>query len=230
MSSGTSSPGSETSTGTNTGTNTGPTHHADRLDSVARSVANGRRDGAETKTVTVSQSYPVGVEELWSAVTDGERISRWLMPISGDLRLGGHYQLEGNAGGTIEECVPRQRIAVTWEYAGDVSWVVATLSGDDSGSTLHVEHIAHVEAQRWQEFGPGAVGIGWDSMLLGLTLHLESGDGMDRDVAAAWVASEDGRAFMRRSGEAWRRAQVEAGEDEASARAAADRCIAAYLG
>jgi uncharacterized protein YndB with AHSA1/START domain len=206
------------------------THHATRLGSVERTVASGSRDGADTKTVTVSQRYPVGLDELWSAVTDGERISRWLMPISGDLRLGGSYQLEGNAGGTIEECLPRERIAVTREFGGEVSWVVATLSGDGTESALRVEHVAHVDAQRWEEYGPGAVGIGWDSMLLGLTLHLESGSGMDRDAAAAWVASEDGRAFMRGSGEAWCRAQVAAGEDEAAARAAADRCIAAYLG
>jgi uncharacterized protein YndB with AHSA1/START domain len=216
---------------TSTSGSTEQTHHADRLEAVSRTVGSGSRDGADTKTVTVCQRYPVGIGELWSAVTDGERISRWLMPISGDLRLGGHYQLEGNAGGTVEECVPRERVAVTWEFGGEVSWVVATLSGDESASTLLVEHIAHVDAQRWDEFGPGAVGIGWDSMLLGLTLHLESGGGgMDRDAAAAWVASDDGRTFMRRSGEAWCRAQVDAGEDEAAARASAERCIAAYLG
>lgn len=205
-------------------------NHTARLDSVTRTVTSGRRDGADTKTVTVSQSYPVGIDELWAAVTDGERISRWLMPITGDLRLGGRYQLEGNAGGTIEECVPRDRIAVTWEYGDEVSWVVALLTGDEHASALHVEHIAHVDAERWDQFGPGAVGIGWDSMLLGLTLHLSSGAGMDREEAAAWVASDDGRAFMRRSGEAWCRAQIDAGEDEDAARAAADRCIAAYLG
>ncbi|HET7799665.1 MAG TPA: SRPBCC domain-containing protein [Humibacillus xanthopallidus] len=215
---------------TSSTSSTEPTHHADRLGTVDRMVASGSRDGADTKTVTVSQSYPVGIDDLWSAVTDSERISRWLMPISGDLRLGGHYQLEGNAGGTIEECVPRERIAVTWEFAGEVSWVVATLSGGHTESALRVEHVAHVDAQRWEEYGPGAVGIGWDSMLLGLTLHLESGSGMDREEAAAWVASDDGRAFMRGSGDAWCRAQVDAGEDEAAARAAADRCIAAYLG
>ena len=216
---------------TSTNGSTEQTHHADRLDAVRRTVGSGSRDGADTKTVTVSRRYPVGIAELWSAVTDGERISRWLMPISGDLRLGGHYQLEGNAGGTVEECVPHERIAVTWEFGGEVSWVVATLSGDESESALLVEHIAHVDAQRWEEYGPGAVGIGWDSMLLGLTLHLESGGGgMGRDEAAAWVASDDGRTFMRRSGEAWCRAQVDAGEDEAAARAAADRCIAAYVG
>ena len=119
---------------------------------------------------------------------------------------------------------------VTWEYGAEVSWVVALLTGDEHASALHVEHIAHVDAERWDQFGPGAVGIGWDSMLLGLTLHLSSGAGMDREEAAEWVASDDGRAFMRRSGEAWCRAQIDAGEDEDAARAAADRCIAAYLG
>ena len=206
------------------------THHADRIEAVTRTVASGQRDGADTKTVTVSQSYPVGIDELWAAISDGDRISRWLMPISGDLRLGGRYQLEGNAGGTIEECVPRERIAVTWEYGDEVSWVVARLTGDDDESSLHVEHVAALDAQRWEEYGPGAVGIGWDSMLLGLTLHLSSGVGLDRDEAAAWVASEDGRAFMRRSGEAWYRAQVDSGEDAEAARLAADRSIAAYLG
>ena len=125
---------------------------------------------------------------------------------------------------------PRERIAVTWEYADEVSWVVARLSGDDSASSLHVEHVAHVDAQRWEQFGPGAVGIGWDSMLLGLTLHLSSGAGMDRESAAAWVASDAGREFMRRSGEAWCRAQIDSGEDADAARAASERCIAAYLG
>ena len=113
-------------------------NHTARLDSVTRTVTSGRRDGADTKTVTVSQSYPVGIDELWAAVTDGERISRWLMPITGDLRLGGRYQLEGNAGGTIEECLPRERIAVTWEYGDEVSWVVALLTGDEHASALHV--------------------------------------------------------------------------------------------
>ncbi len=204
--------------------------HVDRLDTVTRTVTNGERDGIPTKSVTLSQAYPVGVHELWDAVTDGERISRWLMPITGDLRLGGHYQLEGNAGGTIEECVPAERLAVTWEYGGEVSWVVARLTGDDTSSSLHVEHVAHVDDERWGQFGPGAVGIGWDMMLLGLTLHLSSGVGMTPEEGAAWTATDDGRAFMRGSGKAWCEAQVASGEDEVAAREASERCLTAYLG
>ena len=65
---------------------------------------------------------------------------------------------------------------------------------------------------------------------VGLTLHLSPGRGMDRESAAAWVASDAGREFMRRSGEAWCRAQIDSGEDADAARAASERCIAAYLG
>lgn len=44
---------------------------------------------------------------MWDACTDPERIPRWFLPISGDLRLNGRYQLEGNAGGAITEAAAR---------------------------------------------------------------------------------------------------------------------------
>jgi uncharacterized protein YndB with AHSA1/START domain len=203
---------------------------AGQLAGVQRNVATRERDGAPTKVVTLEQTYPVSREELWDACTRAERISRWLMPISGDLVLGGHYQLEGNAGGTIEQCERPELIAVTWEYGGDVSWVVATLTGGGERATLRVEHTAHVDQERWDQFGPGAVGIGWDMMLLGLSLHLSTGASMEPAEGLAWAASDAGKAFMKESGEAWRDAQVAAGEDTQLAQASAERCLAAYTG
>jgi hypothetical protein len=44
------------------------------------------------------------------------------------------------------------------------------------------------------------------------------------------MASEDGRRFMKLSGEAWYDASIAAGADRDWARAAANRCVAAYLG
>jgi uncharacterized protein YndB with AHSA1/START domain len=202
----------------------------DHVRSIDRTVSAGERAGAPTKSVTVTQSYPVGVADLWDAVTTGERISRWLMPITGELRIGGRYQLQGNAGGVVEECVPTERIAVTWEYGGDVSWVVATLSGGDDQSSLTVVHTAHVDDERWAEFGPGAVGIGWDMMLLGLSLYLESSTSLEPAEAAAWTMSPEGKQVMTESGTAWRDAQIASGDDEDAARAASERCIAAYTG
>ena len=74
------------------------------LGAVERSVSSLERDGLPAGAVTLSRSYATTVEDLWDAVTNGERIPRWFLPISGELELGGRYQLEGNAGGVITAC------------------------------------------------------------------------------------------------------------------------------
>jgi uncharacterized protein YndB with AHSA1/START domain len=207
------------------------TRTLDQIDAVARVAATGSRDGLETKSVVLTQTYPVSLADLWDACTDAERIPRWLMPISGDLRLGSRYQLEGNAGGVIEECVPQERIALTWEFGGGISWVVATFAATDEGATVKVEHTAPVDEERWLEFGPGAVGIGWDMMLLGLSLHLSpGGPSITPDKAMEWQMSPDGIEFMKRSVTAWVDAHVASGDDRAAAESAGERCLAAYTG
>ena len=56
--------------------------------------------------VVASRSYDTDIDDLWEAITNAERIPRWFLPITGELRLGGRYQLQGNAGGTITACEP----------------------------------------------------------------------------------------------------------------------------
>jgi hypothetical protein len=46
----------------------------------------------------------------------------------------------------------------------------------------------------------------------------------------AWLGSDDGKQFVHRSSDDWRRASVAAGTDEAAASAAAARTTAAYTG
>jgi uncharacterized protein YndB with AHSA1/START domain len=188
-------------------------------------------EAGEARTVTISQAYDAAVDDVWDACTNPERIPRWLMPIEGDLRLGGRYQLQGNAGGTIERCDPPKSFAATWEYGGDISWVEVRLAPEEDGRTrLEIDHIAHVDDERWAEFGPGAVGVGWDMMVMGLSLHLAGGAAQDPEESAAWAASDEGRQFITLSSERWYEASVAFGTDEAAARTAADRTTAAYTG
>ncbi|HKQ42111.1 MAG TPA: polyketide cyclase, partial [Pseudonocardia sp.] len=93
-----------------------------------------------------------------------------------------------------------------------------------------LEHIAHVDDARWTEFGPGAVGVGWDSMLLGLVLHLERDASITPDKAMEWLVSPEGVRFVTESSEAWCAAAIAAGEEPAAAEAAAKRTTAAYTG
>ena len=55
------------------------------LGAVKRSVASLERDGQPARAVVLSREYATTVEDLWDALTSGERIPRWFLPISGDL-------------------------------------------------------------------------------------------------------------------------------------------------
>jgi len=137
-----------------------------------------------------TRTYDTSIDDLWEALTDPERIPRWFLPVSGDLHEGGRYQLEGNAGGTITRCRPPDLLAVTWEYGGDVSWVTVRLTSvSDEACRLELEHMAHPD-DRWDLYGPGATGVGWDLSLVGLARHLATGAGFKgRGEVRIWDAS-----------------------------------------
>lgn len=200
-----------------------------QINAVQRKVGTRVLEAGEARTVTISRTYGATIEDVWDACTNAERIPRWFLPVSGELRPGGHYQLEGNAGGTIERCDPPKSFFATWEYGGEVSWIEVRLTAEATGKTrLEIEHIAHVGDSRWAEFGPGAVGIGWDMVVMGLSLYLSGRPVMDPRSSAAWAASEEGKRFMKLSGDHWCEAHIASGGDEAEARGMAERTIAAY--
>jgi uncharacterized protein YndB with AHSA1/START domain len=205
---------------------------SEQTSATRREVQTRAIDGRQAHVVRLARTYETSVEDLWSACTEAERIPRWLLPISGELRLGGHYQLEGNAGGTITRCDPPRHLAASWEYGGSVSWIELTLTPRDSGATeLVLEHISHVDDdEKWETFGPGAVGVGWDLMLKALTDHLASGTALDHDQAHEWMASEAGRHFMTHSAQGWMTADIQAGADADRARNAAAQTTAFYTG
>jgi len=201
------------------------------IGAVTRTVEQRDHNGRSARVVIATRSYSAGIAEVWDAMTDAERISRWFLPISGDLRIGGRYQLQGNAAGEVTGCEPPRLLAVTWEFGGEVSWLTIRLNERAKELTmLELEHMAYVDDSRWKQFGPGAVGVGWDMALMGLGRHLATGASADPKAAIAWLSSPDGKIFVARSSNDWARASVASGTDPAQARAAAARTTAAYAG
>lgn len=198
----------------------------EEISTVERSVGTRTLAAGEARVQTVARDYPTDLDDLWSACTDPDRLPRWFLPVSGELRLGGRYQLEGNAGGTVEACDPPRSFSATWEFGGEVSWVTVTLTPVDATTTrFALEHVAHVDDERWAEYGPGATGVGWDGALLGLRLHLT-----DPDAPKPAEDSPELHPFLVASARAWEAAAVAAGDLPEHARAAADRCVAFYTG
>ena len=201
---------------------------SDQISAVTRSLGTRTLEAGEAHVATITRTYGTDLHDLWEACTSAERIARWLLPVTGELRLGGRYQLEGNAGGVVERCDPPHGFAATWEFGGGLSWITLRLTAVDAGHTrFELEHVAHVDDAMWAEYGPGATGIGWDISLLCLHRHLAD-PAADRLDEAAWAATDEGRRFMTGSGDSWCAADVAAGADATLARAAADRTITAF--
>lgn len=202
-----------------------------QLNAVRRTVGRTTFEARAARVVSVSQTYDTDAADLWDACTSLDRIPRWFLPITGDLQVGGRFQLEGNASGEVLTCEPPRSFTTTWESMGATSWVEVTIAAvGENRATFTLDHIMHADDddEFWLQFGPGAVGVGWDSGLLGLAGYLSGGDGITPEEGAAWAAGAEGRAFMAGASELWYQAALAAGEDPAQARAAADRTTEAY--
>ena len=187
----------------------------EQLHAVRREVGTGSLPAGAAKTVSLRRAYPADIEDVWDALTDPERIVRWFLPVSGDLRLGGHYQLEGNAGGEIRVCEPPRRLQVTWIFGDapgpeDSSIVEVRLQPTDDGTLLELEHVAVVPPEFWDQFGPGSVGVGWDLSLIGLAMHLA---GEERGELADLERDPAMRECMTESSNLWGAAYAASGAD-----------------
>ncbi|MFC9942718.1 SRPBCC family protein [Streptomyces pratensis] len=204
----------------------------DEISRVHREVGTRRVASDEAGTVLLRRTFDAGTADVWGAVTSPERIARWFLPVTGDLRAGGSYQLEGNAGGEILECVPGERLRVSWLFGPDpgFSEVEVRLRPEGGDRTvLELEHASVVPEEFRSQYGPGAVGIGWDLALLGLGWHL-AGDGISPEEAEDWQTSPEAKAFVSRSGEEWGRAFAVSGADPETVTATTVATIAFYTG
>jgi uncharacterized protein YndB with AHSA1/START domain len=198
------------------------------LGAVQRTVKALERDGKPARAVILARSYDTDIDDLWNALTSAERLPRWFLPVEGDLKPGGRYQLKGNAGGTITDCHPPSRLGLTWEMMGQVSWVEVQLARESAERTrLTLTHTAHL-SDFWKQYGPGAVGVGWELGLMGLALHVD--DPAAKFDEAQFSALPEAKPYMRASSEGWGEAAIASGEDAAQSRAAVLATTAFYTG
>ncbi|GAA3262732.1 SRPBCC family protein [Nonomuraea helvata] len=169
------------------------------------------KDG-DIKTVVLRRHFDAEIKDVWDACTDAERLNRWFLPVTGDLRLGGTYQLQGNAGGEILRCEPPSLLKVSWLFGPNpgFSEVEVQLSAQDGGTLFELRHSAEMPPEMWDQYGPGATGVGWDLALLGLGLYLATGSkgGIDENT---FHETSEGRRYITESSRAWGEAHKAAG-------------------
>lgn len=179
------------------------------INAIHREVIRRQGPDGEEVAVLVRRTYDGPIADVWDALTDPERMKRWFLPVSGDLQVGGKFQLEGNAGGEILRCEPPRLLRVT--FGGPTSLVELRLSAEDEGAgeggdedgegrtLLELEHTVPIEIAM---SGAGAlfVGPGWDGGFVALDLYL---NGVVSDDPVAAANSPEGQELSRQSVHAW---------------------------
>jgi uncharacterized protein YndB with AHSA1/START domain len=100
-------------------------------------------DGAGV--IRIEEHFETGIDELWSALTDSERLARWYGEIEGELRAGGEFRARVYASGwegigRIEECDPPRRFRVVSKDPDEPNeeTMEVVLRGDSDRTTLVV--------------------------------------------------------------------------------------------
>jgi uncharacterized protein YndB with AHSA1/START domain len=121
--------------------------------------------------VRVEDVFDTDAHDLWSALTQPERLARWLGEVAGDLTLDGRFHATFTSSwtgpGRIDVCEPPDRLQVTLEPgSADETVVEATLTPAGDQTRLVIE-------ERGLPVGvlPGH-GAGWQAHVEDLGAHL----------------------------------------------------------
>ena len=107
-----------------------------------RGVVTPEPDGS--RRLEFRRSWPEPVEDVWSALTDPDRLARWIGAYDGARGPGGTgtftmTQEEGEHSGepmTIRECDPPRRLVVEWVQQETENWSVALDLWTEEGRTV----------------------------------------------------------------------------------------------
>lgn len=169
-----------------------------QLAAIEREVSIRTLAAGDEIAIVMRRQYDAPIATVWAALTAPDALRRWFLPLSGDLREGGTFQFEGNAGGEIRRCERPRLLNATW--GSEVSVVEVRLSpAADDATVLELEHTVPL-ALAGSGVGAYFVGPGWDGALLALGLFL---GGTVADDPAAAANTPEGREFTSGSVHAW---------------------------
>jgi uncharacterized protein YndB with AHSA1/START domain len=88
--------------------------------------------------------FDTDADDLWSALTDPQRLARWIARVEGELRLGGEFRATFTSGwegpGRVDVCEPPRRLLLTMSPGKDDQTVIeAELTPDGEQTRLVVE-------------------------------------------------------------------------------------------
>lgn len=153
----------------------------------------------QARTAVFRRTYDASIEDVWDACTDPERLARWYVPVTGDLRLGGTISQAMMGSGVITECEAPQRLVLSLE--GGVDQITLELESRPDGQTnLVLQHATTLDTHEIQGETYDAIfcmGGGYYPRLLALDSYLRGTLPADYDTLT-FFQREDMRPAIER--------------------------------
>jgi uncharacterized protein YndB with AHSA1/START domain len=111
--------------------------------------------------VRIEERLGTSVDDVWAALTDPQRLARWLGEVSGDLRLDGELRARFSASGwegtgRVQACEPPHRLLVqTWAADQEGDYFVAVSLSAAGDQTLLVWEERGMPRNLIAEYGAG---------------------------------------------------------------------------
>ena len=99
----------------------------------------------------------VAFEDVWAAFASPDRLGRWFLPVSGDFRLGGSYQFEGNAGGRNVAQKETGKRTARFEGAGVLQAFELELQRETCQTEVFRPHLQNGRDAHVRGDGPGCL-------------------------------------------------------------------------
>jgi uncharacterized protein YndB with AHSA1/START domain len=137
-------------------------------------VLGSLREHGGRAIIHVEDVYPADIDDMWSAISQPERLARWLVTIEGDTRVGGSFTAKFTSGwegtGRVDVCDAPHRLAITTFGNPDETVMEATLTPEGAGTRLVIEERGILLEDALYH------GAGWQAHIEDLALYLAGKD------------------------------------------------------
>ncbi len=148
------------------------------------------RTGGDVE-VTFDRVYDTDAGDLWTSVTDPDRLARWFARVDGDLREGGrftiHFDDDDVPDCRVSTCDAPRGYTWEWSHATHTSLVTVAVEPAADGARLRLTHT------RLSAISGAGYAAGWDVYLRRL-LEFVAGREVRDTWSEDWSTAHDGYA------------------------------------
>jgi uncharacterized protein YndB with AHSA1/START domain len=98
----------------------------------------------EARVAIFQRTYDASIEDVWDACTNPDRLRRWYVPVTGELRVGGAFQQAGMGSGDVVSCEVPHWLKLSLGKGADE--IELRLSSNENGTTaLELQHATTID-------------------------------------------------------------------------------------